>query len=60
MVRHNEKTIHSWHKDCNESGEFTESMKGKYCRPYIMDDENCWKKPLPGCMIEPTQNTNQV
>ena len=47
VVGHNEKTIRNWCKDFHENnGEFTESMKGKHCRPYVMDDENCRKKAL--------------
>ena len=39
--KYNEKTIRYWHKDFyNKHREFSESLQGKYNRPFILDDEN--------------------
>ena len=47
VVGYSERSIREWHKEFYENeGEFGESLKGKHCRPYVLDDENCRKKAL--------------
>ena len=47
VVGYNERSIRDWRKEFYDNeGEFHESLKGKYHRPYVLDDENCQKKAL--------------
>ena len=47
VVGYSEKSIRSWHKEFYDNeGEFGESLKGKHCRPFVLDDEDCRKKAL--------------
>ena len=47
VVGYNEHSIWDWHKEFYDNDrESHESLKGKYHRPYVLDDENCQKKAL--------------
>ena len=47
VVAYNESGIWDRRKEFYDNeGEFYESLKGKYHRPYVLDDENCQKKAL--------------